>query len=442
MAPPQTSPAPAVGLHGSMMADLLTGIRQAILSGQYPAGTWLPTERELARDFAVARRAVRRAIDILSEEGLVVSRPRFRPVVSSLSAKPFSLPSAASLPLPGQLDYSHASVPQGNNAGSRLVALVMWHGDPEEQGVTAQQRIFWGMNRRLAQDGFHGVFLDLGGPIHPDQENVDRAKKDLRFSSETENAEREATYLRYALEYGFAGIVFYAYAYRRNRELIQEVARRIPIVLIDRMVPGIQADYVGVDNYRAQYEATKHVLSFGHQRVLFVTSVEAINTVQDRVEGYRQAMADGPDGPLPENILTAPGRWTEIEWLIFKSLFRLPHEQRPTAILCVNDHIAINVCRRLLDLGLSVPEDVALCGFDDNISVLPNDISLTTVAQPFEQIGITAAETFLARSSEISLPPRHIELPARLVIRASTSSADTLPPSEDWNRPLIKSTLT
>ncbi|MBC8102079.1 MAG: GntR family transcriptional regulator [Cytophagales bacterium] len=431
MAPLQMTSPPAIGLHGSAMADLLTGIRQAILLGKYPAGTWLPTERELAEEFGVARRAVRRAIDILAEEGLVVCRPRFRPVVATPSTKPFSLPAA---PVAPPLKLAAPLPPpalSGDKAGSRLVALVMWHGDPEEQGVTAQRRIFWGMNRRLAQDGFHGVFLDLGGLVQAPPESVDGAAQDLRYSSEAENVKREAAHLRYVLEHGFAGIVFYAYAYRRNRELIQEVAQHLPLVLIDRMVPSIQADYVGIDNHRAQYEATQHVLSLGHRRVLFVTTAEPINTVQDRVEGYRQAMAEAPDGPLPENVLTALNRWTVPEWSVFESLFCLPQEQRPTAVLCVNDHTAMNVCRRLLALGLRVPEDVVLCGFDDNCSVLPNDIGLTTVAQPFEQIGSAAAETFLARNSEaspIGAPTRHIELPARLVIRASTGSRVNVSP--------------
>ncbi|MBC8134829.1 MAG: GntR family transcriptional regulator [Fibrella sp.] len=423
MALQQMTFSPTIGRHGSTTADLLTGIRQAILSGKYQAGTWLPTERELAQDFGVARRAVRRAIDIIAEEGLVVCRPRFRPVVATLSGKPFYLPVEADTHSIEEPLYPPSPVLAGDTAGSRLVALVMWHGDPEEQGVTAQQRIFWGMNRRLAQDGFHGVFLDLGGPVLSEKENIGRGKQDLRFSSEAENIEREANYLRYVLEHGFAGIVFYAYAYRRNRELIQEVARRMPVVLIDRMIPSVQADYVGIDNHGAQYEATKHMLSLGHRRILFVSTAEPINTVQDRVEGYRQAMADAPGGPLYENILTALSNWGIHEWPVFESLFRLPRGQRPTAIVCVNDHTAMNVCRRLLALGLRVPEDIALCGFDDNCAVLPNDVGLTTVAQPFEQIGSAAAETFLARYLEPASPstvPRHIELPARLIIRGSS----------------------
>lgn len=406
MPPPQTTSPPENGLHGSSLAHLLTGIRQAILSGKYPAGSWLPTERELAGEFAVSRRAVQRAVDILAQEGLVVCRPRFRPVVATAPNKPFALS------LPGAPPASPAA---GFN--SRLVALVMWHGDPEEQGVTAQQRIFWGLNRRLAQDGLHGVFLDLGGGP--------KGERDLRQTTEEENAEREAAHLRYALEQGFAGVVFYPYAYRRNRELIQEVARRLPLVLLDRTVPGVQADYVGVDNLRAQYEATRHVLALGHRRVLFVTTAEPINTVQDRVEGYRRAMADAPGGPLPESVLTALSHWTIPDWPVFESIFRLPAEQRPTAIMCVNDHTAMNVCRRLLALGLRVPEDVALCGFDDNCAQLPSGVGLTTVAQPFEQIGGAAAEAFLARLSEphggaAGAPPRHVELAARLVVRDST----------------------
>lgn len=430
MAPQQMTFPPTLSLHGSTMADLLTGMRQAILSGKYQAGTWIPTERELAKDFGVARRAVRRAVDILAEEGLVVCRPRFRPIVATLSGKPFHLPTEIYAPATEQPDYPTSPTLRENIAGSRLVALVMWHGDPEEQGVTAQQRIFWGMNRRLAQDGYHGVFLDLGGPVLSEKENIERGKQDLRSSSEAENVEREATYLRYALEHGFAGIVFYAYAYRRNRELIQEVARRMPVVLIDRMIPSVQADYVGIDNHGAQYEATQHVLSLGHRRVLFVSTAEPINTVQDRVEGYRQAMAEAPGGPLYENILTALSNWAIPEWPVFESLFRLPDGQRPTAVVCVNDHTAMNVCRRLLALGLRIPEDIALCGFDDNCAVLPNGVGLTTVAQPFEQIGTAAAETFLARctdSASVSLPPRHIELPARLVLRGSTSDTDGNP---------------
>ncbi len=393
--PSITSPR-STGTAGLEMAGLLTSLRQQILSGEYPVGTWLPAERELADSFGVTRRAVRRVVELLAEEGLVVCRPRFRPVVAASAQL-----SSATFHAPGGVEAI---------AASRLVALVMWHGDPDEQGATAQQRIFWGMNRQLAHEGFHGVFLDLGN----------------RVRSEPENAEREAMHLRYASEQKFAGIIFYPYAHRRNRELIQEVAANMPIVLIDRMIPNIRADYVGVDNHHAMYEETRHVISMGHRRILYVTTGESINTVQDRLGGYRQALSEAPGGALPENILTALSDWNVPEWPVFDALFRLRPEQRPTAIICVNDLIAVHVTRQLARIGLHVPTDVALCGFDDNCPVLPGNVGLTTIAQPFEEIGSNAAEVFLTRYKNPAASPasfRHIELPARLVVRASTSAS-------------------
>jgi DNA-binding LacI/PurR family transcriptional regulator/DNA-binding transcriptional regulator YhcF (GntR family) len=397
----------------ALAAALLTRLRERILSGEYPAGAWLPTERELADEFRVDRRAVHRAIARLAEEGLVQCRPRFRPVVTGPSE-------TSTLP-----PLSPGTTP----AIARLVALVMWHGDPNEQEATAQQRIFWGLNHRLAHDGYHGIFLDLGEAV----------------GTELENAEREAVHLRYALEQNFAGVIFYAYAYRRNRELIQEIAHKMPLVLIDRLIPGIEADYVGVDNYGAMYETTRHLLSQGHRRILFVTTSEPINTVQDRLAGYREALADMPGGPAAEHILIEPADWNAPELPSFDSLFHLPEGQRPTAIVCINDHIALCVCRRLIRLGLRVPEDVALSGFDDIIPQLPNHVGLTTVAQPFEQIGSAAAEAFLARhDGTLPMPLRHTELPARLIIRQSTTGSGSgfpsiFNPKTDQNTSLAQS---
>lgn len=397
------SPTRRVGTSG-----LVAALRDRIRSGFYPEGSWLPAERDLSDEFGVARRTVRSAIDRLAQEGLLHCRPRFRPIVQLADPPAPITRSQAS-------DSSDAAgdASAGSGAGERLVALVMWHGAPEERGATAQQRIFWGLNERLARDGFHGIFLNLGESV----------------GSEQENAEREAARLRYALDHNFAGVVFYAYAYRRNRQLIQETARRLPLVLIDRMIAGIQTDFVGVDNHGAMYAATQHLISLGHQRILYVTNPESINTVQDRFDGYREAMAEAPGGPLSENVLTALHDWNISSWPVFEGLFRLPPVQRPTAVLCVSDYVALNVHRRLLALGLRVPEDVALVGFDGIVPFLPGGLRMTTVAQPFEEIGRAAAEAFLARRTNAAQSPCHIELPAHLVVHASSDPTvvDALP---------------
>ncbi len=387
------------GTAAEPLAALMNSLRSEIHSGQYPAGSWLPPERDIAERFGVTRRAVRRAISLLAEESLIRCQPRFRPIVLG--------PPAPAEP-PRTAATASVFAPPGVGAGARLVALVMWHGESETQGVSAQQQVFWGMNQRLARNGYHGIFLNLGDTVR----------------TEGENADREAAHLRYVQEQGFVGVVFYAYAYRRNRELIQETAGKMPLVLIDRMIPGIQSDFVGIDNLGAMQTATRHLIDLGHRRILFATTAESINTVQDRWEGYRRAMSEAPGGPLPENILTVPARPSLDEWPVFESLFGLAPERRPTAVVCVNDYVALDIYRHLRGLGLRVPEDVSLCGFDDILPALPDGRGLTTVAQPFDQIGRAAAEVLLARlsgdSSENS-GPVSLELPARLVVRESAA---------------------
>src|SRR5438270_131865 len=81
----------------------------------------------------------------------------------------------------------------------------------------------------------------------------------------------EAARLQYAIDHEFGGMIFYAYAYRQNRELIREVAKRMPLVLIDRMLTGIDVDFVGIDNRQAMFEATRHVIELGHTRLAYVT---------------------------------------------------------------------------------------------------------------------------------------------------------------------------
>jgi LacI family transcriptional regulator len=369
----------------------------------------------MAEKFGVTRRAVRRAILLLAEEGLIRCQPRFRPVVVAPTAPRDTVPT-----LPPALTLSPSGAAAG--AGTRLVALVMWHGESETEGVSAQQRVFWGMNQRLARNGYHGIFLNLGDTVR----------------TEGENADREAAHLRYVQEQGFAGVIFYPYAYRRNRELIQETASRMPLVLIDRMIPGIQSDFVGIDNQGAMEAATRHLLDLGHRRILFATTGEPINTVQDRWQGYQRAMAEAPGGPLPENILTVPARPSLTEWPVFESLFGLSPERRPTAVVCVNDYVALDIYRHLRGLGLRVPHDVSVVGFDDIVRALPDGVGLTTVAQPFEEIGSTAAELFLSRiagASSAGAGPAGIELPARLVIRESTAAATQMSSIASPNEP-------
>ncbi len=259
------------------------------------------------------------------------------------------------------------------------------------------------MNQTLEKAGYHAVFLNLGDQV----------------GTEQENAVREAAHLRYILDQGFGGAIFYPYAYRSNRELIQQVSRHLPLCLIDRMLPGVQADFVGTENYQGMFDATTHLIRQGHRRIAYLTKSEPINPVQDRLQGYQHALNAAFYTDREELVLLAPS-FNGDEWPLFDTVFRLPDGQRPTAAIGFNDYEAERTMRRLQELNLRVPHDVALVGFDDIVRMLPNGTGLTSVAQPFEDVGRTAAELFLRRLENPESEPVHIALPNHLVVRDSS----------------------
>ena len=364
-------------------------LRDRIRSGHYQVGEWLPTERVLTEDLHVHRRVVRDALTQLESEGLILRRPHCRPIVQDIER---------------QAPAANTGITASPFPTSRFVALVMWHGGDLEQGNSAQQRIFWGMNEALGTAGYHGVFLDLGD----------------RVRTEPENAQREAAHLKYVLDHAFGGVVFYSYAYQANRDLIREVSRRVPFVLLDRTLPGVETDFVGTANHQAMYDAAQHLIRQGHRRIAYVTKAEPIDTVQDRLQGYLHAIHEADPGGAYEMVLTAPWHAAK-RWPNFDAVFRLPAEERPTAVLCVNDYTAVMVAEHLATRNLAVPQDVSVIGFDNIVPTLPQGVGLTTVAQPFEDIGRTAAELIIRRLEKPSVPLADIHLPAQILVRESSA---------------------
>jgi len=389
----QSKPRPRIpkGLSNKIAGLLEDRIR----SGHYHDGDRLPSERELEEDLGVDRRTIRAAIAKLQVDGLLDRKPNCRPVVC-----------APSHPAVDQNDTSGtASLP-----ATRLVALVMWHGGAVDYAGTAQQRVFWGMNEGLRGSGYHGVFLDVGQSSSGEYQ---------------QNAEREAAHLNYALKYGFGGVVFYSQAYNSNQELVQDLSLKMPLVLLDRLIPGVTADFVGSENRQSMADATWHLIRLGHRRIAFVTSGEYINTVQERLEGYLQALGEAFAGDAYELILNPP-IINSSSWPMLESICKLPASERPTAIICVNNIEAVRVANHMSAHGISVPEDVSLIGFDNVDRTLPNGVSLTTIAQPFEEIGKAAASLILARSVDRSAKYKHLELPTKLITRESVRAVEVI----------------
>lgn len=380
----------SMAMHIDEVADIL---RKHILSGRYKTGAPLPPERVLTRELRSQRSIVRAAIEQLKDEGLLSKKWNCRPVIQSSNGY-------------SRERETHEAVKQARFSTSRLVALMMWHGGTLEQQGTAQQRIFWGMNQELGQAGYHAVFMDLGAKVGTNEAN----------------AERERAHLEYAIDHSFGGVVFCPYAYGRNHNLVKIIAKQMPLIVIDRKLPGIDSDYVGLQNRQAMADAMTYLISLGHRRIAYITKNEPINTVQDRLQGYLEGLDRHFGNEAYEMVLPKPSMLNE-NWPAFDVIFSLGPGERPTAILCVNDYDAVYVVRRLKHLGLEVPRDVSVIGCDNLVKTLDTGVGLTSLAQPFEQIGVEAAKLFLRRAETPTPDPTQIELPAQLICRDSCAPA-------------------
>lgn len=383
----QNSDAPGAATAPERVMDVLY---DRIKSGVYPAGELLPSERALATDLGAHRRSIRIAIDQLVEAGLVTRRPHCRPSVASSEESG---------------DQGIVSESSPGIASSQFIALIMWTDSSSLKTDTGQQRIVWGMNQALLNYGYHSVFLNLG-----------------KLGAEAENAENEAKILAYIRDQGFGGALFYPYAYNQNHDLVREVNRKAPLVLLDRNLIGPDMDYVGVQNLEAMKMVTNHLISQGHRRIAYLTQDEYIHPVLDRAQGYSDAMWGIGAAERTEIILTIPRHGDERDWVVVDAVFALPAEQRPTAAVCLTDDLAVRLYERLDRLGLTVPGDVAITGFDNLIPALPNGVGLTTTAQPYEAIGERAVEILIRRINDGSASPVSEELPIELIVRESSLS--------------------
>jgi len=190
-----------------------------------------------------------------------------------------------------------------------------------------------------------------------------------------------------------------------------------PVVVLDRRVPDGQVDVVRCDSTGGAYRLVRLLLARGHRRVALLGGPRGVSTADDRVAGYRRALAerglDVDGAPVYRGSFTQASGYE----MTRRALAATP---RPTALFAANNFIAIGAIRALRDAGLRVPEDVALVAFDDLPPALVIDPFLTVAAQPAYEMGRRATELLLARlSGEAPEAHQEIVLPTQVIVRQS-----------------------
>lgn len=240
-------------------------------------------------------------------------------------------------------------------------------------------------------------------------------------SSEGEaKAEQEATEL--LRRQGVAGLVVtpvmdsdtdLSHLFELNR-------RNFPFVLLEQ-IHGLRASLVDVENVEASRSAVEFLIQQGHTRIVHFAGPPYSMHSAERSDGVRRAFSRS-SLVFPDDALVPAGAHLDDGYRAGIAYFRdLSAAQRPTAVTCYNDLVALGLIRALGELHLSVPSDVSVVGFD-NLAILPYvGVPLTTVHVPKVEMGERATEMLIRRiEAREALPPERVFFEAKLVVRGST----------------------
>ncbi len=192
----------------------------------------------------------------------------------------------------------------------------------------------------------------------------------------------------------------------------------IPVVAIDPHTGRADLPTVESDSFGGALTATRHLIDLGHRRIGFLAGRPDLRSAGLRDAGYRRALSDA--GIPLDPSLVGIGRY-ELDVTRESARIMLSAESRPTAIFAANDLSAIAVIDVAHELGLRVPDDLSVIGFDDVPEATRRALPLTTIQQPMRRLGAVAADMVFTLLSGQEVDEMHVILPTRLVVRATTA---------------------
>ncbi|WP_168735996.1 GntR family transcriptional regulator [Cohnella fermenti] len=366
--------------------NIINDILEDVKSGKLKDGDKIPTDAELCDIYNVSRITVTRALKELEYRGMLI-RIKKKGTFIKLTEQPVSK------------DEEPGSIP--------AIAVVLPFG--EEYGFDILQ----GVESICARGGYYVTFHNS------------------KFKSENEKAILERVFSDRLL-----GAIVYPCDGYRNIEIYSKlIIHRFPFVFIDRSVEGLNVPHVVSDNIRAGYDITNHLLELGHTRIAFVcTDLNEAASVSDRYKGYCNALIGSGIAPKPEWLIEDHADIEKInhedkEVRLQVNLMRLQRilalEDGPTAVVAVNDETAIQLMEAAKRLGVKVPEQLSVTGFDNLQAGAGYEVPLTTIRQKFNDLGASAAEvvlTLLEDGSKSGRDMPNIVLDTELVIRNSAAA--------------------
>jgi GntR family transcriptional regulator of arabinose operon len=365
--------------------EIARDLRARIEDGTYTETQKLPSERNLMQHYQVQRDTIRRALALLEAEGCITThQKRGSFIVPVVRITPDITVTGAAIPV--------GTPPRERVSGSILVIT------PRNDFSTALESLLRGLSAVLEPTGNTLRYFDS-------QPLPGRVTQELPT--------RE-----FLAENNIVGVAVWPHSTADAVEL-DRLRALVPLVLIDRRIPGFASDVVAFDNVAGGQKVTEHLIHLGHERIGFLGDEVFAESVQHRWRGYATALENAGIGTNSADYLFFNGVDDDVFATHVVPFLRGSGPRPLTAVVCSNDGTALRLLRFLRTLG----QDLAVTGYGDLLPHYLGAMGLTTVSQPFEEVGRTVGRVLLSRLSEPPLRTnvfQQIDIPVHLIVRGST----------------------
>jgi LacI family transcriptional regulator len=240
------------------------------------------------------------------------------------------------------------------------------------------------------------------------------------FCSSDENAENSGHQIEMLLQSQVDGLIISPPA--GSEQQIEALEKsRMPYVLIDRYFPGINSNSITIDNFKAANEATSYLLNKGYRNIACITINNSLINMQQRLEGYRQAILDSGRTIDERLVKVLPFSHEKNDFVNAIRELTVAGEVKADAIFFTTSKVGIMALECIHDMELRIPEDIAVVSFDDPDAYRISYPPVTAVAQPLKEIGTQSVKMLLEmmNGSGRSKIPEKVVLKAELIVRKS-----------------------
>jgi len=353
--------------------SIAEALKRDILAGKFESREKFPSEEALVRRFGTSRPTVERALRELKREGLLESRTG---------------------------SGSYLTFAARNATGA--IGVI----SPDYRNIDFFTRLCDAIAAEARANGYDVLLGDVSAP----EATSDRG----RWAVSLAKAYAERRIAGVLLE----PVDLIPDSYDATKKVLDILtAKRIPVTLLDRdylpFPERSRYDLVGIDNLQAGYRIARHLLEGGARNLRFVTHPNYANTIRGRIQGVAQAVMDFGLKWKSEYVIEAdPSNKSSIAKII-------QGRSAPDAFVCRNDPTAARLVQTLSKLGIAVPDDVRVAGFDDGEIARLMNPPLTTIRQPVKMIAEISVASLMQRIRNPSLAPRAILVDTDLVVRST-----------------------